>query len=330
MIPALLASSFLIFAVVELPPGDYLSNEIQELKSQGEGAGAARLEFLRSEFSFDRPFLERYGIWVGLWPGPHGFEGLLQGEWGWSFQKSKPVADVLGDRIGMTALLNLATVLIVYLIAFPIGLLSARRPYGVIDWTATALAYLGLALPSFLLALVLLTSAQAWFGLSIGGLVDPIYEHQPMSLAKAGSIAAHMIIPAIVIALSHAGIMIRRLRANLLDEMNRPYVTAARARGVGEARLMVRYPLRVAFVPFVADIGNLLPSMVSGSVIVSVVLNLPTIGPVLLEALRGQDTFLAAFILFFTAVLTLAGLLISDLILAVLDPRVRLGQRSRL
>lgn len=330
MIPALLASSFLIFAVVELPPGDYLSNEIQELRSQGEGAGAARLEFLRGEFAFDRPFLERYAIWAGLWPGPHGFDGLLQGEWGWSFQKSRPVADVLGDRIGMTALLNLSTVFIVYLIAFPIGLVSARRPNGIIDTAATAFSYLGLALPSFLLALILLTSAQAWFGLSIGGLMDPAYENAPWSFAKMADIAAHMIIPAIVIALGHAGIMIRRLRANLLDEMNKPYVVAARARGVPEARLMVRYPLRVAFVPFVADIGNLLPSMVSGSVIVSVVLNLPTIGPVLLDALRGQDTFLAAFILFFTAVLTLAGMVVSDLVLAMLDPRVRLGQRSRL
>lgn len=330
IIPALVASSLLIFAVVELPPGDYLSNEIQELQSQGAATAAARLQFLRTEFSFDKPFIERYAIWAGFWPGPHGFDGLLQGEWGWSFQKSRPVADVLGDRIGLTAMLNIATVFVVYLIAFPIGLLSARRPNGVIDSTATALSYFGLAIPSFLLALVLLVFAQAWFGLAIGGLMDPQYEGAPFSLAKLGNIAAHMVIPAIVIALGHAGIMIRKLRASLLDEMNRPYVVAARARGVTESRLLVRYPLRIAFVPFVGDIGHLLPSMVSGSVIVSVVLNLPTVGPVLLDALRGQDTFLAAFILFFTAALTLVGMLISDLILAVLDPRVRLGKRSLL
>lgn len=329
MIPALLASSFLIFAIVELPPGDYLSNELQELQSQGEGAGAARVLFLRQEFSFDRPFLERYAIWAGLWPGPNGFDGLLQGEWGWSFLYNKPVADVLGDRIGLTALLNIATVFLVYLIAFPVGLLSARRPGGVIDHSAAGLSYLGLAVPSFLLALVLLTSAHAWFGLTIGGLMDPAYEDAPWTLAKIGNVAGHLAIPALVIALGSAGIMIRRLRANLLDEMNKPYVTAARARGVRESRLMVRYPLRLAFAPFVADIGNLLPSMVSGSVIVSVVLNLPTVGPVLLAALRGQDTFLAAFILMFTAALTLAGMLISDLILAMLDPRIRLGERVR-
>lgn len=327
MVPALFAVSLLIFAVVELPPGDYLSNELQELESQGEGAGAARIEFLRKEFSFDEPFLTRYAIWVGIWPGPNGFDGLLQGEWGWSFQKSKPVAEVLGDRIGLTALLNLATVFLVYLIAFPVGLLAARRPGGVIDTTSSMLSYLGLAIPSFLLALLLLTSAHAWFGMTIGGLMDARFENQPWSVAKVGSVAAHLAIPALVIALGSAGIMMRRLRANLLDEMNRPYVVAARARGIGETTLAVRYPLRIAFAPFVADIGNLLPSMVSGSVIVSVVLNLQTVGPVLLDALRGQDTFLAAFILFFTATLTLVGMLISDLVLAALDPRIRLGAR---
>ncbi|MBL9011921.1 MAG: ABC transporter permease [Alphaproteobacteria bacterium] len=330
MIPALAAVSLLIFAVVELPPGDYLANEVQELQSQGEGAGAARVAFLRQEFSFDRPFLERYAIWAGLWPGPHGFDGLLQGEWGWSFVYAKPVADVLGDRIGLTALLNLATVLLVYLIAFPVGLMAARRPGGLVDIGAAGLSYLGLAIPSFLLALVLLSFAHAWFGLTIGGLVSPAYRDAPWSLAKAFDVAAHLVIPALVIALGSAGIMIRRLRANLLDEVNKPYVVAARARGIGEARLMTRYPLRLAFAPFVADIGNLLPSLVSGSVIVSVVLNLQTVGPVLLAALRAQDTFLAAFILLFTAVLTLAGMLVSDLILALLDPRVRLGQKARL
>lgn len=330
MIPTLLAVSFLIFAVVELPPGDYLSNQMQELQSQGEGAGAARLAFLRQEFAYDRPFLERYAIWVGLWPGPHGFDGLLQGEWGWSFLYSKPVDEVLGERVGLTALLNLATVFVVYLIAFPVGLLAARRPGGVVDIGASTLSYIGLAVPSFLLALILLSFAHAWFGMTIGGLMSPAYDGQPWSLAKVGDVAAHLAIPALVIALGSAGIMIRRLRANLLDEIGKPYVVAARARGIGEARLMTRYPLRLAFAPFVADIGNLLPSMVSGSVIVSVVLNLPTVGPVLLAALRGQDTFLAAFILFFTALLTLAGMLISDLILAALDPRVRLGERTRL
>jgi len=329
IIPALLAASLLIFAVVELPPGDYLSNEMQELVAQGEGAGAARIAFLRDEFSFDEPFLARYAIWAGLMPGPHGFDGLLQGNWGWSFLYNKPVGDVLGDRIGLTALLNVATVFLVYLIAFPIGLISARRPGGLFDTSATTLSYLGLAIPSFLLALVLLVTGQAWFGLSIGGLMDPRFEDAPMSGEKLASIAAHLAIPSLVIALGSAGIMIRRLRANLLDEVNRPYVAAARARGISETRLMTRYPLRLAFAPFVADIGNLLPSLVSGSVIVSVVLNLQTVGPVLLAALRGQDTFLAAFILTFTAALTFAGMLVSDLILAWLDPRVRLGKGAK-
>ncbi len=329
MIPALVAASLLIFVIVELPPGDYLSNEMLELQARGEGAGAAKLAFLRHEFAFDRPFLERYAIWAGFAPGPHGFDGLLQGEWGWSFVYDRPVAEVLGDRIGMTALLNLVTVLLVYLIAFPVGLMAARRPGGAFDHGASLVSYLGLAIPSFLLALILLTVANAWFGLTIGALIHPAHRDAPFSLAGLGSMIAHMVIPALVIALGSVGVMVRRLRANLLDEMNKPYVAAARARGVPEGRLALRYPLRMAFAPFVADIGNLLPAMVSGSVIVSVVLNLPTVGPVLLAALRAQDTFLSAFILLFAAALTFVGMLVSDLILAMLDPRVRLGRKAR-
>ncbi|SHO66258.1 peptide/nickel transport system permease protein [Pseudoxanthobacter soli DSM 19599] len=329
MIPTLAVISFLIFVVIQLPPGDYLSNQIAELRSSGEAASIAKVEFLRKEFSLDRPFLERYLIWVGAWPGPHGFDGLLQGNWGWSFEYDKPVADVVGPTLPLTIILNLATVLFVYVVSFPIGIYSATRQYSWGDYGFTLIGYIGLAVPNFLFGLILLYLANRWFGLSIGGLMDPRYVDAPWSWAKAMSILGHLIVPTIVIGTAGTAGMIRRLRANLLDEIHRQYVVTARAKGLSERKLLVKYPLRMALNPFIADIGHLLPSLVSGSVIVSVVLNLPTVGPVLLDALRSLDQFLAAFILMFVALLTVVGMLISDLLLGVLDPRIRLGGKVR-
>jgi len=328
MIPTLLVISFLTFVIIELPPGDYLSNQIEQLKSQGESASVAKMEFLRKEFALDRPFLERYLIWVGLWQGPSGFDGLLQGNWGWSFEYNQPVEQVVGPTMVMTIVLNFATILFVYIMSFPIGIYSATRQYSWGDYGFTLLGYIGLATPNFLLGLVLLYLSNRWFGLSIGGLMAPEYIDQPWSFEKVGSVLAHLIVPTIVIGTSGTAGMIRRLRANLLDELHKQYVTTARAKGLKENKLLIKYPLRMALNPFIADIGNLIPSMVSGSVIVSVVLNLPTVGPILLDALQSQDQFLSGFILLFVAVLTLVGMLISDLALAVLDPRIRLGAEA--
>ncbi|MDX5360447.1 MAG: ABC transporter permease [Alphaproteobacteria bacterium] len=330
MIPTLIVVSLLMFLVIELPPGDYLSNQIAELQAQGESASVAKLEFLRNEFALDRPFLERYLIWVGALPGPNGFSGILQGNFGWSFEYDRPVTDVVGQTVLLTIVLNLATVLFVYIVSFPIGIYSATRQYSWGDYGITLIGYLGLATPNFLLGLILLYYANAWFGLSVGGLMAPEYIGEPWSLAKLGSVLAHLIVPTVVIGTAGTAAMIRRLRANLLDELRKPYVTTARAKGLGERKLLMKYPLRMALNPFIADIGNLLPQLVSGSVIVSVVLNLPTVGPILLGALQSQDQYLAGFILLFVAVLTLVGMLISDLLLAVLDPRIRLdGGRTR-
>ncbi|WP_321341717.1 ABC transporter permease [Breoghania sp.] len=328
MIPTLLVISFLTFLIIELPPGDFLSNQIAQLKMQGEESAIAKVEFLRTEFALDKPFMERYLIWLGAWPGPHGFDGLLQGNWGWSFEYEQPVSEVVGSTLLLTVLLNAVTILFVYAVSFPIGMYSATRQYSWGDYGFTFLGYIGLATPNFLLGLIMLYFSNHWFGLSIGGLMDPYYIDKPWSLAKAGSVLAHLVVPTIVIGTSGTAAMIRRLRANLLDELHKQYVTTARAKGLKESRLLIKYPLRVALNPFIADIGNLIPSLVSGSVIVSVVLNLPTVGPVLLGALQSQDQFLAGFILLFVAVLTLVGMLISDILLAVLDPRIRLGGRS--
>jgi peptide/nickel transport system permease protein len=325
MVPALIAIAALIFLIIQLPPGDYLSNEIVQRKAQGDLAGAEKAEYLRKEYSLDKPVIEQFGVWVGAWPGPRGYSGLLQGDWGMSFEFKKPVAEVVDYALGPTIAVNALAVLAIYLMALPLGVLAAVRQYGIIDYAIAGLAYVAMATPGFLLALVVLIYAHAWFGVSIGGLVDPQYDGAPWSLGKVQSLAAHLAVATIVLAFSGVGAMIRRLRANLLDELGKPYVIAARARGISETRLLMRYPVRMAVIPFIADIGNLLPSLVSGSVIVSVVLSLPTVGPLLVRALQSQDHFLAGFILLFAAVLTLAGTLISDLLLGLVDPRVRLG-----
>jgi peptide/nickel transport system permease protein len=328
-LPMLLVISGLIFAVIQLPPGDFISNQIAELESQGESASKAKAEFLRQEYALDRPLLEQYAIWLGVWPGPRGVSGLLQGDWGWSFEFNKPVAEIVGHAIGPTIAINVLAILVIYLIAMPLGVLCAVRRDSLLDRAISVLAYTAMAIPGFLLALVLLYYANRLFGLSIGGLMDPSFENEPMSWAKLGSISTHLVVPVLVIAAGGAAAMIRRMRANLLDELEKPYVAAARARGLSETKLIWKYPVRMALGPFVADVGNLLPALVSGSVIVSVVMSLPAVGPILVRALQSQDTYLASFIMLFVAILTVAGMLISDLLLAALDPRIRLGQEVR-
>ncbi len=215
----------------------------------------------------------------------------------------------------------------VHVVAIPIAIYSATRQYSFGDYLATFVGYIGLATPNFLLALVLLYYMNRWFGISIGGLFDAHYANEPWSLAKVGSLLQHLIVPTIVIGLSGTAAMIRRMRANLLDELSKQYYVTATAKGLPQTRALLKYPFRMALNPFIADIGNLLPNLVSGSVLVSLVLSLPTVGPILLAALKSQDQFLAGFILMFVAVLTVVGMLISDLLLAWLDPRIRLGQR---
>ena len=328
MLLTLLVVSVMIFVIINLPPGDYLSNQIAELRATGQAEGVAKAEFLRQEYALDRPLWEQYLIWVGFAPGPNGFSGLLQGDFGWSFEFDKPVSEIVGDALWLTVLVNLAAVLFVYMVALPLGVIAAARSKSWIDYTAAFVGYLGLATPNFLLALILFYYGHKYLGLPIGGLMDPRFEGQPMSWEKVKSILIHMIVPTFVIGTSGAAAMMQRLRANLLDELGKPYVETARAKGLSPAKMLTKYPLRMAFNPFVADIGNLLPAMVSGSVLVSVVLGLQTIGPALLAALKSQDQFLAGFVLMFVAFLTLVGTMISDLLLMLLDPRIRYGGRD--
>ena len=328
MVLTLWVVSILVFAIINLPPGDYLSNQIAELRATGQAEGVAKAEFLRTEYALDRPLWEQYMIWVGFMPGPLGFSGLIQGDFGWSFEFDRPVGDIVGDALWLTVLVNLAAVLFVYMVALPLGVIAAARAERWEDYTASFIGYLGLATPNFLLALILFYYGHKYFDLPIGGLMDPAFEGEPMSWDKVKSILVHMIVPTFVIGTSGAAAMMQRLRANMLDELSKPYVETAKAKGMAPSRLLAKYPLRMAFNPFVADIGNLLPSMVSGSVLVSVVLGLQTIGPSLLTALKSQDQFLAGFVLMFVALLTLIGTMISDLLLVLLDPRIRYGGRG--
>jgi peptide/nickel transport system permease protein len=250
--------------------------------------------------------------------------GLVQGDLGYSFEYNLPVTEVVGDRLLLTMVLNFSTVLFIYVVSFPIGVYSATHQYSWGDHGLTFLGLIGLATPNFLLALILMYLANVWFGTSIGTLMADRYVDQPWSVGKVLSLMAHLWVPVLVIGTSGTAGMIRRLRANLLDELQKQYVVTGRAKGLPSGRLLVKYPLRMALNPFIADIGNLLPQVVSGSVIVSAVMSLQTTGPLLLRALQSQDMYLAGSFLMFLAVLTVIGMFVSDLLLAVLDPRIRL------
>lgn len=324
MIPTLAVISLVTFFIIQLPPGDYLSNQIDELVAQGEQAAVEKAKFMRSQFGLDRPIVEQYAVWVGIWPGNKGFSGLLQGDWGWSFEHNQPVGEVVGERLLLTMVLNVTAVLFTWLVAFPIGVYTATHQYSWGDYGFSFLGYLGLATPNFLLALVMLFFANRWFGLSIGGLMDEEYVGEPWDGGKLVSVLQHLIIPTIIIGTSSTAAMIRRLRANLLDELQKQYVVTGRAKGLPPFRLLVKYPMRMSLNPFIADIGHLLPHVISGSAIVSVVLSLQTVGPLLVQSLQSQDQYLAGSLLMFLALLTVIGMFISDLLLALLDPRIRL------
>ena len=316
MVPTLIAISVITFIIIQLPPGDYLTTMINEMQSQGENVDQSKIEALRAQYGLDQPMYMQYFHWV---------TGLLQGDYGYSFEYQLPVADVVGDRVFLTFVLNFTTVIFIWVVAFPIGIYSATHQYSLGDYGLTFIGFIGLATPNFLLALILLYLANIWFGTSIGGLMDPQYLDQPWSGEKVMSVLEHLWVPVVVIGTSGTAAMIRRLRANLLDELQKQYVVTARAKGMHPFKALMKYPLRMSLNPFIADIGNMLPQVISGSAVVAMVLSLPTTGPMLIGALQSQDMYLAGSFLMFLALLTVIGMFISDLLLAMLDPRIRLG-----
>ncbi len=270
---------------------------------------------MRKDYGFDQPPVIRYFYWLG---------GMLQGDFGYSFEYEMPVRDVVGDRMWLTVLVSFVTIIFTWLIAFPIGMYSATHQYSWGDYGLTFFGLLGLAIPNFMLALILMYFANIWFGTSIGHLMDQQYLGEPMSWAKAKSILAHLWIPVLIIGTGGTASMIRRLRANLLDELHKQYVVTARAKGLHPFKALVKYPLRMALNFFISDIGSILPAIISGAEITAIVLSLETTGPMLIKALQSQDMYLAGSFLMFLAFLTVIGVLISDLALALLDPRIRL------
>tara|TARA_S200000501_G_scaffold228610_1_gene214383 strand:- start:7663 stop:8622 length:960 start_codon:yes stop_codon:yes gene_type:complete len=315
MLVTLLVVSALVFIIIQLPEGDYLTSYIAELESQGEAVDPEKIAYLKEEYGLDKPIWLQYINWV---------TGIVQGDFGRSIEFDLPVVDVIGDVFLFSLILNFTIILFIYVVAFPIGVYSATHQYSWGDNGLTFIGFIGLATPNFLLALILMFLARKYFGTSIGGLVDPSFEGQPWTLDKIISLLEHLVVPVVVIGTSGTAGMIRRLRANLLDELNKQYVITARAKGLSESKVLIKYPLRMALNPFIADIGNLLPQVISGSVIVAVIMDLPTTGPVILDALISQDTYLAGSFLLFVSLLTVLGTFISDLLLAVLDPRIRL------
>ena len=319
MIPTLFVISLLVYLIIDLPPGDCVTAQIDELLSRGDPDALNRAEELRHLYGLDQSLMHRYFTW---------FFGIFHWDFGLSCQDTVPVKDLIGERIVLTMVMESATIAFIWIVSFVIGVYAATHQYQIGDYVASFVGFVGLAVPNFLLALVLLYVGKVYFGLSIGGLMDPEYIDKPMSWGKFVSVLEHLVIPVIVIGTSGTAGMIRRLRANLLDELQKQYVTTGKAKGLPPLKLLIKYPLRHAINPFVADIGHLLPEVISGSVIVSVVLSLPTTGPMLLGALKTQDVNLAATFLLFVATLTVVGMLISDLALAALDPRIRFGATS--
>jgi len=315
MIPTLFAISVVAFIVIQLPPGDYLTSYLASKREMGEAVDSATVAALRERYGLDQPFYVQYWKWIsGI---------ILRGDFGQSFAYNRPVDALIWGRLGLTFVLSISTLLFVWAVALPTGVYSAVKKYSVGDYIATFLGFIGLATPSFLVALVLMYVAQQSFGQSVGGLFSSEYVGAPWSWGKVGDLLAHLWIPMIVLGTAGTAGLIRTMRANLLDELGKPYVVTARAKGVPEGRLLVKYPVRLALNPFVSGQNDLLVSLVSGATIVSIVLSLPTTGPMLLQALKSQDMYLAGSFILLESVLVVIGTLLSDIWLAWLDPRIR-------
>jgi peptide/nickel transport system permease protein len=315
MIPSLVAVSFLAFFLIQLPPGDYVTTYIATLAASNEIVDQRTAMELRERFGLDQPFIVQYWKWVsGI---------VLRGDFGLSFEWQQPVSGLIWERMGLTLALTSSTLLLTWALALPIGVLSAVRQYSVVDYLFTFVAFLGLAIPSFLLALVLMYVAVVQFGQEVGGLFSAEFQTAPWSWAKFLDLLQHLWVPVIILAVNGTAGLVRVMRANMLDELHRPYVVTARAKGLSEVRLLVKYPVRLAINPLVSTIGWMLPQLISGATIVAVVMSLPTAGPLLLQALLSQDMYLAGAFLLLMCTLTLVGMLLSDILLALVDPRIR-------
>ncbi|MEM8497999.1 MAG: ABC transporter permease [Pseudomonadota bacterium] len=317
MIPTLIAISIIVFIVIQLPEGDIVTSTLDQLTASVVDLNDDRVKNLRAQYNLDQPLPLQYLSWIG---------NFITGDMGFSYLFSKPVNELVWERIGYTLLVTVSALIFTWLLALPIGIYCAVRQYSVGDYVFTTIGLLGLATPNFLIALILMYLGYTWFGLSFGGLFSPEYLNAPWSWARVGDLISHLWIPVIVLGTSGMAVTMRLMRANLLDELQKPYVTTARAKGMAPGKLLLNYPVRIAINPFISTIGLLLPALLSGEAIVSVVLNLPTTGPLLVQALISQDMYLAGSLIMLLSVLTVVGMLLSDILLAWVDPRIRYGR----
>ena len=333
MAPTLLLISIVAFTIIQLPPSNYIDNKILEAEITGDQRYIIEAEQLRKLFPIDEPVLTQYGVWLGL-PWFLSFksedQGLLQGHLGFSMESRRPVNDVVSDRILLTVLIALGSILFTWAVALPIGIYSAVRQYSLGDYIFTFLGFIGMCVPSFLLALLLMYWAKAYFGISMTGLYSPEHAGQvEWTFPKVIDLLQHIWVPIVVLGITGTASMIRVMRGNLLDELRKPYVTTALAKGVRPFKLLIKYPVRIAFNPFISGLGMLFPQLVSGGAIVAMVLSLPTVGPMMLEALMTEDTYLAGSLLMILSLLGVLGTLVSDLLLMWLDPRIRMEAGAR-
>lgn len=307
--------SFVIFMIIQAPPGDFLTHYVATLAASGSSISMEQMQALRATYGLDQPFIVQYALWM---------KNLFVGNMGLSLEYQRPNADLIAEQLGLTIALALFSFVLTWVIAIPAGIYCATHQRSLIDHMLTVVNYVGVATPNFMLALVLMWVAFAWFDISVTGLFSPDFVDAPWSVARVLDLLAHIWLPALVLAIAGTARLTRIMRANLLDELNKPYVTTARAKGMKEWRLVLRYPVRLALNPLVSTIGWYLPALFSGSLIVATVMNLPNIGPLLLRALVNQDMYLAGGILLIYSLLTIVGTLLSDVLLALIDPRIRM------
>ena len=316
LLPVLLfIFSVFSFIIIQAPPGDFVTSYIAELASSGSSMDQAQIDALRSQYGLDQPITGQYLKWVGR---------ILRGDLGVSLDWQKPIGELIGERLLLTVMLGLMTFFLSWGLAVPIGIISAVKKYTLIDYFFNIFNYIGIATPTFMVALIAMWLAFSWFGVSVTGLFSSEYVDAPWSMARFGDLMSHMWLPVLILTLSGTARLARIMRANLLDELNKPYVEMARAKGMSEWSLIIKYPVRLALNPLVSTIGWYLPLIFSGSLVVATVLNLPTIGPMFLRSLTNQDMFLAGAIVLIYCMLAIIGTLVSDILLAWLDPRIRM------
>jgi peptide/nickel transport system permease protein len=316
MIPTLIIISIISFIVIQLPPGDFLTSYVMSLRAQGENIEEDAIQAMRDRYGFGEPLYVQYGKWVsGI---------ILRGDWGQSMEWQRPVKELIWERMALTVVLSLAALFVGWFIAIPLGVYSATHQYSFLDYVVTFISFVGVGTPGFMIALVIMWIAMRQFGLNVGGLFSEQYILAPWNWDKVVDMLKHLWIPVLILALNGTAGGLRTTRANVLDELNKPYVETARSKGITERRVIWKYPVRVAMNPFFSTVGWELAGLVSGSTLISVVLSLQTTGPMMLRALTSQDMYLAGSFLFLLSVLTVLGTLISDILLAWVDPRIRM------